>query len=222
MQSSGAQLGRPPRSWHGPRLLLGDWTPLMRDPIDVLRLTFLTGALVAASLGDWEQALRLALTFGVALVARAIDLPRPFDLFFNLGMALQAWGNAFHAFDHVYGYDKLVHFVLPAAMAALIYLVAIRLRLLPDLADESGLHQRVGIVLVAFSLGMTVGAVYEMYEYVAIHVLGAGLHVSYGDTIADLLDDAAGSLLGGALLVVWDFYGWGTKRRVPAHMIRDG
>jgi hypothetical protein len=68
---------------------------------------------------------------------------------------------------------------------------------------------------------MTVGAVYEMYEYFADHVLGAHLHVDYGDTIADLLDDGLGALLGGALLVVWDVYGWGTRRRVPGSMIDE-
>lgn len=32
---------------------------------------------------------------------------------------------------------------------------------------------------------------------------------------------AAGSLPGGALLVLWDVYGWGTRRRVPAELIGD-
>jgi hypothetical protein len=131
----------------GPHLLLGDWTPLARDPIDLIRLSFLAGAVVSVVQGEWEPALRLALTLGATLVARLLDLPRPFDFVFNVGMAVQAWGNVTGAFYDVYGYDKLVHFVLPAAMATLLYLLAIRLRLLPDLADESGLHQRAGIVL---------------------------------------------------------------------------
>jgi len=41
-------------------------------------------------------------------------------------------------------------------------------------------------------------------------------------TIGDLVDDAAGSLLGGALLVLWDVYGWGTRRRLPGDLIGDG
>jgi len=106
-------------------------------------------------------------------------------------------------------------------MATLMYLGAIRLRVLPDMAEETGLHQRLGMVLVAFSLGMTVGAIHEMYEYFARDVLSANLHVSYGDTIGDLADDAAGSALGGALLVLWDVYGWGTRRRVPGELIDD-
>jgi hypothetical protein len=129
-------------------------------------------------------------------------------------MCVQAWGNVLGAFEHVYAYDKLVHFILPAAMSALLYFVALRFRVLPDLQEESGIRQRLGILLVTLCMGVTLGAVYEVYEYVVDNSFGAGLNISYGDTIADLVDDAAGSLIGGALLVVWDTYGWGTRRRV--------
>jgi len=75
-------------------LLLGDWTPVVRDPIDLFRLSFLGGAVATGLLGDWEQSLRLALTFAVTDVARLMDLPRPFDLAFNVGMGFQAWGTS--------------------------------------------------------------------------------------------------------------------------------
>ncbi len=194
-------------------LLVGDWSPLVRDPADLLRIAFLVGAVVELATGDWEQALRLWLTFLVALGARLANVPRPFDLAFNLGMSLQAWGNVAGAFDSQ-GYDKLVHFVLPLAVASLGYILLIRLDVLPDLQEESHLHRRVGIVLLTFLIGLGVGAIYEIYEWLANHVLGAHLHVSYGDTISDLADDAAGALAGGALILVWDSYGWGTRRRV--------
>ena len=187
----------------------------MRDPIDLIRASFLIGAVVAAITGDLSASVRLAATFAATLVARALDLPRPFDLAFNLGMVVQAWGNVLGAFEHVYAYDKLVHLVLPAAMSALLYFVALRFDVLPDLEHESGIRQRLGILLVTFCMGVTLGAAYEVYEYGVDHLLGAGLTISYGDTIADLIDDALGALLGGLLLVVWDTYGWGTRRRLP-------
>ena len=198
----------------GSRLWLGDWTPIVRDPIDLIRASFLVGAIVAAAFGDWASALRLAATFGATVVARALDLPRPFDLAINIGMVVQGWGNVLGAFDDVYAYDKLVHLVLPASLSALLYFVALRFHVLPDLEHESGIRQRLGILLVTFCMGVTVGSFYEVYEYSVDHAFGAHLAISYGDTIADLVDDAAGSLLGGVLLVVWDTYGWGTRRRL--------
>lgn len=202
------------------RVLLGDWSRVVRDPIDLLRGALIVGAVVTLAMGEREQALRLALTFLVVLVPRLLDVPRPFDLAFNLGMAVQAWGNVFGAFQTVTGYDKIVHFILPCGTSALLYLILIRLRTVPNLQEESGIHVRAAIMLITFAFGVTVGALYECYEYFAVNVLDAGLQVGYADTITDLLDDAAGSLLGGALLVIWDAYGWGTRRRVPAQRIR--
>lgn len=196
--------------------LLGDWNPWLRDGIDVLRLSFLVGAVVTALNGDVSNALRMALTFLLVLAARRLDLPRPLDLAVVAGLGLQAFGNALGLFEAHVHYDKLVHFVLPLAVAPTLYVLLIRLRLVPDLADKNLRSHPGGIVIVTLALGVTVGVVYELYEYLAVHVWGAGLHVGYGDTIADLLDDSLGSLLGGFVLLVWATRGWGTTRRFHA------
>jgi hypothetical protein len=56
-----------------------------------LRATFLLGAVIILLAGDFNNALRLGLTFALVLGARRLNLPRIFDLAFLLGMALQAW-----------------------------------------------------------------------------------------------------------------------------------
>jgi uncharacterized membrane protein YjdF len=197
-----------------PRWLVGDWTRFMRDPTDVLRAALLAGALVEIPLGNLDATVRMLLTFGLTMVPRLLSVPRPFDFAFTLGMSLQAWGNAAGAFDALPFYNKVVHFFLPLGVAPLLYLILIRLRVVPDLARESRLHERFGIVLIAFMLGLSVGALYEMYEWFDVRVLGGDLQVGYGDTIGDLADDALGAICGGVLLLVWDAYGWGTRRRV--------
>ena len=40
----------------GPTLLLGDWAPVVRDGIDVLRLAVFVGAGVYAAGGQWSSA----------------------------------------------------------------------------------------------------------------------------------------------------------------------
>jgi uncharacterized membrane protein YjdF len=199
-----------------PTWLVGDWRPWLRDPADVLRWGLLAGAIAAAVLGELGYAIRLGFTLLLTMVPRAMAVPRPFDFAFCLAMSFQAWGNVSRAFDDIHGYDKVVHFVLPMAVAPLLYLLLIRLKVVPDLAEESGLHQRLGIVLVALCFGFTAGGFYEIYEWFDVEVLGGAKYVSYGDTIGDLIDDGLGALCGGLLLVAWDSYGWGTRRRVPA------
>ena len=41
------------------------------------------------------------------------------------------------------------------------------------------------------------------------------------DTVGDLVADAAGSLTGGALMVLWAEKGWGTVRRIPGENRRE-
>jgi hypothetical protein len=146
---------RPPPD--GTRVLIGDWPPLTRDPTDPLGLSFLVGSLLALASGELEQALRLALVFAITFVTRRLEPRRPFHPASKVGMALKACGNA-SAPSRASAPHELVHLVLPAALAVLMHLTAIRPDVLPDLAEETGVGQKLGIALVAFSLGMTLTA----------------------------------------------------------------
>ncbi len=196
-----------------PRRLVGDWGALVRDPVDLMRLALLVGAPVTLALGPREQSFRLLLTFLLTLIPRAIEAPRLFDFAFVTAMSFQAWGNVFGAFDGIYGYDKVVHFALPCATSALLYLLLVRVRVVPDLAEEGEIRQRPAILLVTAAFGLALaGGLYELYEWFADHHLGAHLYVSYGDTIGDLTDDLIGALAGGGLILLWEARGWGTRR----------
>jgi uncharacterized membrane protein YjdF len=204
----------------GARLVLGDWSNVVRDPIDVLRGSFLVGAVITAFNGDAESAVRFLLTFLLLVGVRMLDVPRLFDFGFVLGMMFQAWGNALHLFSEDVWYDKVVHFVLPFFTAPLVYLLLARLQVVPDLVQKTERRHDLGIVIMTFSFGMTVGGIYEIYEWFADHALGAHLHVGYADTIGDLADNAAGALGGALLLLVWATRGWGTIRRLPARSLK--
>ena len=61
--------------WSRRRLIYGDWTWLVRDPLDVLRLVFISGAIVFALEGR-STAVALTAASAVLVVARVINLPR--------------------------------------------------------------------------------------------------------------------------------------------------
>jgi uncharacterized membrane protein YjdF len=199
-----------------PRVLLGDWNRFIRDPADLLRVSYVVAAIAEWATGDFGAGVRFLLTFLVVLAPRLLQMPRPFDFAFALAMAFQAWGNALHTFDQVHGYDTVVHFVLPCATAPILYILLSRLELVPDLAERKAPHHHLAIVVVSLAFGLSVGAVYEMWEWLDNHALGGNHAVGYDDTIKDLADDALGSLAGGALLLLWSTRGWRTSRRLPA------
>jgi hypothetical protein len=205
------------------RLFLGDWGGPLRDPIDLIRATYLIGALGMVVAGEIGGAVRLALTAALVIAVRQLDLPRPLDLAFVLGMGLQGWGNAFNAYDDLAWYDTVVHFLLPALFSPVLYVALERIDVLPKLAERGRRHQYVGIFLITFALGLAFGgALYELYEYAADQLLGTDLSKGYTDTITDLFADTCGAALGGALLVVWAEFGWATDRRLPAELLQRG
>ncbi|MGY1690345.1 hypothetical protein [Geodermatophilus sp. SYSU D01105] len=196
-------------------LLLGDWTPLVRDGIDVLRLVVLGGAVVYAVDGDWGSAALLAALGGITLIARLVNLPRLYDLSLTLGMALQGFGETLGLYDEFVRFDDLVHFTLPMLTAPVIYVALARVDVVPDPRDETHLQHYIGIGVVTAALGIAVGALWELFEWRSDVWFGTDLSEDNDDTNGDLLRDTLGSLVGAGLLVVWARFGWGSVRRIP-------
>ena len=222
---SGAARSRAPaplpkwlRSPRTRRLLLGDWNPIIRDPIDVLRAALLVGALLLVILDKNAEAAPLA-TVLIVLIPRLLDMPRPFDLAVVVAMSIQAWGNLFDFFDIIYGYDKVVHFLLPMLTSAATYVLLVRLDVVLDPTRNVLARQELGTFLITFMIGLGYASLYELYEFFADAVLGETLQKSLGDTNGDILAGALGALCGGWLMLVWTHQGWPVTRRLPADVI---
>ena len=142
----------------GRTLLLGDWTPWVRDGIDVLRLLILGGAVVYAANGNWGSAGLLAALGSITLVARLVNLPRLYDLSLTLGMALQGFGETFGLYDQFVRFDDLVHFTLPLLTAPVLYIALARVEVVPDHRQETHLPHYVGIAGVTAALGIAARA----------------------------------------------------------------
>lgn len=112
-----------------------DWHPVLRDPLDLVRLSFLVGAVVYATLGDWDATVRLLAPGFFVFLVRAVDVPRPVDWTFCLAMVFQGWGNALHLFSEFWWYDNLVHITLPMSLAPILYIGFARLDVVPEPAD---------------------------------------------------------------------------------------
>ena len=195
--------------------VMGDWNPVVRDGIDVLRLVILLGAAGFAVAGDTGGALVLGLLGGVTVLARFVLLPRVYDLALTLAMALQGFGEAFGVYDRFVRFDDLVHVTLPLLVAPVVYIALARLDVVPDPRDETHGRHYAGIFVVTAALGTALGGLWEVYEWHSDAWIGTQLSESNEDTVGDLVRDTLGSLGGAALLVVWARFGWGSVRRVP-------
>lgn len=196
------------------KLLLGDWTPLVRDGIDLLRLALVIATGAALVAGNVGGALAFGFAAGFALLARLVNLPRPYDFGFVLVLTLHAAGEAFGWYDSLEWFDRVVHVVLPCLVAPVLYIGLARLEVLPDPRDDTHARHYVGMAIVTFCLGMAVGGLWEIIEFSSDGMLDTALSEGNSDTVGDLVADAAGSALGALLLVAWARWGWGSVRRV--------
>jgi len=196
-------------------LLLGDWSPIVRDGIDLLRLVILAGAVGFAVAGDAAGAVVLGLMAVVTLLARLINLPRVYDLCLTAAAALQGFGEALGTYDQIPAFDDLVHFTLPMLTAPVLYIALARVEVVPDPRDETHLPHFVGIFVVTCALGIAFGALWEIVEWRSDAWLGSNLSESNDDTVGDLLRDSLGAAVGAGLLLVWTRFGWGSVRRIP-------
>jgi hypothetical protein len=194
---------------------LGDWTPWIRDPIDVLRVVLVAGTAAFALAGDGNGAVLLGGAAALAWLVRPLQLPRAYDAAFMIALTLQAVGEALGAYDAIPWFDNVVHFSLPFFLAPTLYIALARADVVPDPKDGTERRHYVGIFVVAFALGVALGGVWEIWEWVSDHTFGSSLQLGLDDTVGDLVADTAGALCGAALLVCWARYGWGSVRRIP-------
>jgi hypothetical protein len=197
------------------RLVMGDWTPWMRDPIDVLRALLVAGAVGFAVAGDANGALLLGGAGVAAWLVRPVLLPRAYDLAVVLALTLQAWGEALGLYDTITWFDNVVHFTLPFFAAPTLYIVLARLDVVPDPRDETTGRHYAGIAIITFALGVALGGLWEIVEWSSDNVAGSSLQLGNDDTVGDLIADSLGALCGAALLVCWARWGWGSVRRIP-------
>ena len=194
---------------------LGDWNPWIRDPIDVLRALLPAAAIGFLLAGDPSAAILLAGAGALAWLVRPLQLPRAYDAAFIVALTLQAVGEALGAYDAIPWFDNVVHFSLPFFLAPTLYIALARADVVPDPKDETTTRHYVGIFVVSFALGVAIGGLWEIWEWVSDHNFGSSLQLGLDDTVGDLVADTAGSLCGAALLVCWARYGWGSVRRIP-------
>ncbi len=200
---------------------MGDWSPVVRDPLDVMRLLFAVGAAAFAAAGDAGAAFNLLLAFAVLVAARLANLPRVYDLAAIVALLFTQGGEAVGLYDAIAWYDRVVHFVVPLLAAQIVYLCLARIEVMPDPRQETLPRHEAGMLIAVFALGLAVGALWEIFEWSSDGLFGSALSEGNTDTVGDLIADACGSLAGGALMVLWSRRGWGSVRRIPGDNRRE-
>jgi hypothetical protein len=200
------------------KLILGDWTRFVRDPLDVARVAFIVSTIVWGILGHAMTGLIAASL--VILLARAISLPRFYDASVILVMFLLAWGSALSMYGSWGFYDNLVHFIVPLLTTGMLYLLLVRLGVLADFHELKQVHHRIGFFLTVLALGMAIGAGWEVVEWLLDQLSDVGRVANADDTATDLISDTLGSAGSALILVLWSL-GHHSIRRRPGALLAN-
>ncbi len=118
-------------------------------------------------------------------------LPRIFFLLLPLVAALYTTGSILGLYDTFPFFDKIIHFLASFVTALLIGMVGYNTPL--GLLSKYQIYYYVVIV----SIGLTIGAVWEIFEWFIDQFTLQNLSVDLDDVVTDLIADTMGVLLGG-------------------------
>jgi hypothetical protein len=197
--------------------LLGDWGRIIRDPLDLLRLAYFAGTIAWVITGGaaWDGLVGASL---VLILGRLLSLPRFYDLFLIVAMTITGWGSALHFYGQWGWYDNIVHFLMPVLFTPILYVLLVRIGILPELRDLQQPHHQLGFFLIAFAFGMAIGGGWEVIEWVLDQWTGENRVKDAADTASDLISTVFGSAGAGLVLIVWSLRGW-RCRRLPARVV---
>ena len=153
------------------------------------------GVVVVALQGDWWATGSLAgfLAISYGFVAWERKLPELFDLIFVIAALINAGGWAWDLYNKPGPYDEIAHFFT---------IFAITLSLGYMFYDEmmEGFYDHpILFVLTIASLGLALGAVWEVIEWVADFFTPKQIVSGLTDTITDIMLDGGGALLAALL-----------------------
>jgi hypothetical protein len=145
--------------------------------------------------GQWLPAAALAgfLVISYLFVAFERKLPTLFDLIFVIAALINAGGWAWDLYNQPGLYDEVAHFYTIFAIT-----LAVGFLLYDELMESFYTHRVLFVITIA-SLGIALGALWEVTEWLADFVTPKQIVSGLFDTITDIMLDSAGAIIAALL-----------------------
>ena len=151
--------------------------------------------------GQWLPAAALGgfLVISYLFVAFERKLPTLFDLIFVVAALINAGGWAWDLYNKPGPYDEIAHFYTIFAIT-----LAVGFLMYDELMESFYTHRVLFVITIA-SLGIALGALWEVTEWLADFVTPKQIVSGLFDTITDIMLDSAGAILA-AFLNLWGLH----------------
>lgn len=169
---------------------------------DLARVTAVLSVPLGFVVSSTEGVLRFLVVSLVLLVPRRLRVPGPVDAAFAMALVIAAWTGAVGWYGAAWWIDVVVHFVTTGVSAGAAYFMLDHLGVLAGPDGVRPHRHRSRLVVLVVALGLAIGTLWELYEWVGRNWLGnTSIHVGYDDTILDLTMDGLGSLAVALILI---------------------
>lgn len=159
---------------------------------DALRGCGLLSIAVAAAFLELTDAGIIAFALPALLLPRFIGMKPWPDIMFSVILLVAAWSNVLDLYTRIAWWDLVIHFACAGVLAVGCYLLLARLQIVP-LPFTSRFTRTAGIVLTT-AFGLALGSLWEMVEWLGYTYITPNIHVTYDDTIGDMVAGGLGAL----------------------------
>jgi len=162
--------------------------------------------------GQWLAATTLAgfLVISYLFVAFERKLPTLFDLIFVIAALINAGGWAWDLYNQPGPYDEIAHFYTIFAIT-----LAVGFLLYGELMESFATHRVLFVITIA-SLGIALGALWEVTEWLADFATPKQIVSGLVDTITDIILDSGGAIVAAFLNL------WGLNEQSKATDLKAG
>lgn len=162
---------------------------------DGLRLVGAISIVIALIGWPWVDVAVFALALVGLVIPRFLGIRPGLDIAFCIIVLVAAWSALLELYDAIEYLDLVIHFFLNGLTAAVLYILAVRLDIVPD---PTTTPVRLGaIVALTTAFGLAAAVLWELAEWVGHTYIDESIFVGYDDTIADFAAGALGSLGAG-------------------------
>ncbi|MDQ0577473.1 hypothetical protein [Agromyces albus] len=162
---------------------------------DALRVLAATSIVVAGIGWGPLSGLSFVLVTGAMFLPRLLGVRPAFDIVFGVASLAAAWSSVLDIYITVRWWDLPIHFLTNGIWAALAYLLLVRFGIVADAATLP--RPAVSAALMTTALGLSLGVLWEMFEWFGHNFIDGEIYVGYTDSIGDLLIGGVGALLAG-------------------------
>ena len=176
--------------------------PILRAPTgaaetaaDALRLAAVVCIVVAGAGWGPTAGVSLAIVAAGMLVPRLLGVRPSVDIAFGLVVLVAVWSSVLNIYISTRWWDLPMHLLTNGLCAALCYIALVRFGILVDGATLQ--RPMVSTVVLTAALGLSLGVLWEVFEWFGHTFIDGEIFVGYVDSIGDLVWGGAGALLAG-------------------------